>query len=221
MPMPNPQPTLPVETVTTDLEQLFISEQPAGILPENQNSNFGTLRKVLTDEMQIALDQITTLFANLFIATADTDGLTQWETELGLPNAAGSRPDARRRTDLGSHRSLALFTRTRRRLLVEKFITDTFGAPPEFSPGGISLVGGIPLASESSGSIDTLYNIIEDIPNFSYEVQISNSVDPDIPGLTRELLWMTPAHISFTITRFAVVTHGYGSSSYGTDFYGS
>jgi hypothetical protein len=199
MAIPNPQPTLPAEGVYTESERLFIAEEPLGLFPGNQNSNWGLLRGVLTDEIEIIVGQLNALFNEMFIETSSAL-LTNWEEQAGIPNGSGF-DDGHRRTSIESRRIRAPFTRTRRKELVERYIGDTFGTPASFDGSGISLVGGIPLHS-TTGVVTSFYSIIEDVENFSYEVQISNSVDPDITGLTRELAWMTPAHISFTITRY-------------------
>lgn len=196
---PNPQPVLPAEGPYTDTERLFISDEPPGLFPENQNSNWGTLRRVLTDEIEIAVGQLNDLYNEIFIETA-VGYLPNWEAEMGLPLGTGYS-DSRRRVSILSRRVRAPFTRTRRKNIVELFIQDTFGVPATFTSDGISFVDGIPLHSEPGG-VTSFYNIIENVENFSYEVQISNTVEPDLSGMTRELAWITPAHISFTITRF-------------------
>lgn len=196
--MPNPQPDLPVEGVYTDIELLMISEEPGGLFPENQNSNYGTLRKILSEPLQDAIDTLVMLLNELFISTAN-DFLGKWENELGLPDGSSLSVDARR-ARLSSRMTLGAFTRTRRKNIVESYIQATFGTPAQFSPGGLSLLGGIELHSES-GDVTSMYTITEDVENFSYNVNIVPTVDPDIANLTRDLEWLTPAHISFTITR--------------------
>lgn len=196
---PNTQPALPAEGIKTDLEQVFIDSQPRGLLPENQNSNFGLLRKTLVGELQIAADNLTSLFSEMFIQTA-SDFLGAWEDELGIPRASTGLSVASRRTRLLNRRRIGAFTRTRRRELVEAFIMATFGDVPEFTSSGIPLTsGGIILHSES-GAVTSFYTITEDSA-FHYTINIVPTVDPDIAGLTRELNWITPSHYSFTITR--------------------
>jgi hypothetical protein len=83
--------------------------------------------------------------------------------------------------------------------LIESYIGDTFGAPTEFGAGGIGLsAGGTTLYGESA-AVGTLYRVYEDIRNFAYAVWIKNTVTPDIASLTRELKWITPAHITMTL----------------------
>lgn len=199
MPFPNDQPTLPVEAALSETERLFISEEPPNLFPGNQNSNWGLIRKIITDQVEIARGYLDDLHNEMFVETS-SGLLPDWETQQGLP-VSTNLDDAHRRTAIASRVIQTPFTRTRRKNIVERFINDTFGTPASFSSGGISLSGGIALHSEF-GDVSSLYHIVENVENFSYEVQISNSVDPDLVGLERELLWFTPAHISFTITRF-------------------
>lgn len=199
-PMPNTQPILPAEGVPTDMEQLFISEQPANFFPTNQNSNFGALRKLITDELQGAIDQLLFLSDETFIKTS-TEYLGLWETEMGLPKNLAGMSTALRRTFLLNRRSIAPFTRTRRQLLVELFIEETFGQVVEFTIDGIPLdAGGIPLFDDP-GTVASLYSITENITNFSYVVWVDSGQDIDQAGLTRELAWITPSWISWSITR--------------------
>lgn len=199
MPFPSDQPALPVEGAFSEMERLFISEEPPGVFPPNQNSNWGLIRRIVTNQLEIARGQLDDLHNEMYVETA-SGLLADWETQQGLP-VSTNYDDAHRRTTVASRVMQTPFTRTRRKEIVERFINDTFGTPAEFSSGGISLSGGIALHSEP-GDVSSLYHIIENVENFSYEVQISNSVDPDLTGLERELTWFTPAHISFTITRF-------------------
>ena len=192
---PNPQPVLPVEGAYTETERLFIAEEPPSTFPANQHSNWGLLRRVLTDEIQIAVDDLNALFSEIFIDTASAY-LADWEREMGLP-VASNLPDASRRTTLASRRQRAPFTRSRIKALIERYITDTFGAPAEFGAGGIALTGaGVPLYAEA-GSVPTLYRVYEDVRNYAYYVWIKNTITPSA-ALLRELQWMTPAHITLT-----------------------
>lgn len=86
-------------------------------------------------------------------------------------------------------------------MIVEDFITDTFGSPVAFDPTGVPLSSdGVPLYGEY-GDVSTMYTITEDVENFSYTVNVIPSVDIDQAGLERELAYFTPSGISFTITR--------------------
>jgi hypothetical protein len=195
--MANPQPTLPAEGTYTDIERLFIAEEPPGLLPSNQNSNWGLFRRVISDELQEAVDELSALFSESFIDTASAY-LSDWEVQMGLPIST-NQTDAHRRSVLKSRRTRAPFTRSRIAALIESYVGDTFGAPTEFGAGGIGLsAGGTTLYGESA-AVGTLYRVYEDIRNFAYAVWIKNTVTPDIASLTRELKWITPAHITMTL----------------------
>lgn len=199
MPMPNSQPALPVEGPYNDVERVFIDEQPS-IWPKNQNSNLGTVRRVITQPLQDAIDQALDLWNQLFVSTA-SGYLGLWEADMGLPKATVGRTTAQRRTLVGFRMKKGPFTRTRRRMIVEDFITDTFGSPVAFDPTGVPLSSdGVPLYGEY-GDVSTMYTITEDVENFSYTVNVIPSVDIDQAGLERELAYFTPSGISFTITR--------------------
>lgn len=197
MPPPNPQPNLPAEQAFTDIELLWLDEQPGGLFPDNQNSNYGFLRRVISDELEEARVQLDELFNEMFPESASAY-LSLWEADFGLPNGSGVLTDAQRRTQILSRLLQAPFTNTRRRNLVERFITDTFGTPAAFTASGISLAGGIPLRA-AAGAVSSLYRIYENVKTYSYAVWILNTVNPDITSLTRELTWMTPSGITFTV----------------------
>jgi hypothetical protein len=198
MPIPN-QPTPPAEGAYNDIERLLISEQPNRLWPENQNSNFGMLRKVIADDLQAVIDMLSALYAEMFPETS-VAYLGRWERETGLPRGTGLGNDFRRLL-IHSRRQVGPFTRTRRREIVEAFIRETFGISTEILPAGIPLTaGGVTLYSETV-DVSTTYTITENITNFSYNVNIVPTVDPDMDSLVRELDHMTPAHISYTITR--------------------
>lgn len=196
MPSPNPQPDLGPEGTYTDVERVFISEQPRNLFPTNQNSNYGVLRKVITDQFQEAVDDTTALFNESFVETASVY-LGRWEDEAGLPVAPAGLSDASRRVRIASRRKTGAFTRERRNAIIERFISDTFGPPIEITSEGIALVeDGVPLYSEADSIVGT-YRVYEN--GRAYEVMIREDVTPDIPALTRELEWMTPACYSFDI----------------------
>lgn len=189
--MPNAQPVMPAEGVYTDIEELFISEQPPGLFPENQNSNFGTLRRVLTEPLQDAADQLTLMFNELFIDTSSAF-LSRWETEMDLPDSTGVLSDTDRRSRILARRERGAFTRSRLRRLIERHISATFGEPPLFSGAGLPFgAGGIVLHAEFA-PVTTLYRIYEDFRNFSFEVWIKNTVTPDLSSLNREITRISP-----------------------------
>lgn len=198
MSLPNAQPTLPVEGIPTDLEQVFITEQPTRLFPRNQNSNFGLFRKLISQELQEAADKLTELFNEEFIPTAD-GYLGRWEDQMGLPKAPTGYTVPRRRVSLLSRRGRAPFTKARVNSIIERFIMDTFGAGSDFGSTGLSLVTpGIPLFSGTTSLIGS-YRVYYNPLNYTYTVWIKNTITPDIAGLTRELNWITPGGIAFTI----------------------
>jgi hypothetical protein len=60
---------------------------------------------------------------------------------------------------------------------------------PLYNTGVAMTLDGIPLSGQS------IFTIIEDVSNFSYQVRILNTYALD-PALERELQWMTPAGIT-------------------------
>jgi hypothetical protein len=220
MALPNPQPNLPAEGSYSDMERLFIDEQPKGLWPSNQNSNLGALRKVLTDEMQIVIDKIGELYTELFINSAQ-GYLGRWEKEMGLPDGS-ALADSMRRILIESRRARGLFTRHRRNALVQLFIAQSFGDPTlllyegvPLLPGGVTMyaeyvdfevglvldAGGVNLGAGGVSMLGNMvFNIIENITGFSYDVRIIPSIAIDAASLARELAYYTPAGISFTVT---------------------
>jgi len=201
---PNAQPNLPAEAEYTDLEQLWISEQPKNLWPVNQNSNLGALRKVLTDRLQAGLTTLGELAQERFVETSAAEGyLGRWEAEVGLPVAPTGRTELARRQLVHGRLRKGPFTRTRRKEIVESYIEVTFGSPTELTPAGVPLTaGGTTLFSEG-GPVTSFYSIYENVPNFSYEIRILNTITPDLVSLTRELRYITPAWISFTVSSVA------------------
>lgn len=202
MPIPN-QPTLPAEGVYTDLEKLFIAEQPQNLWPTNQNSNFGLIRSIICAQAQKVVDKLTELYNELFIDTAN-GYLSVWENELNVPLGTGFSTE-HRRSVLASHRQIAPFTKTRRRIAVERFIQDTFGSAIQLTPAGVSMtVGGVPLQSDPA-DVTTLYRIYEDVRNFTWRVLISTSTTPDMVGLLRELKHINPAGLTLILSQVAEI----------------
>lgn len=191
------QPTLPAEAAYTDAEIAFIDLSPPGLWPDNQDSNFGQFRRVVTDITQACIDKVDRLSDEMFIATA-VDYLSLWEEMTGIPVAPVGKTDADRRVILTPQVRYGPFTRARLKAMVEKYLVLTFGAAASFTPSGIPLTaGGVPLFSGVS-SLTGAYRIYEDVRNFSYEVWVVSSLTPDIASLTKELNRVTPAGITVT-----------------------
>lgn len=197
------QPTLPPEGLYGEIERLFIEESPPGLWPENQDSNFGTIRRIITLPLQDASDEMTTIFNERFIDTA-VALLTLHENQVNLPAGNALKSLAQRRADIKTRKKKGAFTRVRRDNIIRDFINATYGTSLQLGPDGLVLdAGGLALFSDASGPYQALFRVYEDIRNFSYEVWIRNDVTPDLVGMLRELKRITPAGISFAITEKA------------------
>lgn len=213
------QPLLPPEENISDAERIFIAESPPGLWPENQDSNFGALRKVLTGPVQAQADLVDALFVEMFLAT--TNGyLALWEAEYGLPiNPPNFAVDFRRFLLMLRARK-GPWTRTFRAQIIEGMIRGTYGFALEITydgipipPEGLLFVSddvlpdftyGMPITPEglvlddSGVPLESSYYVIENIPGQSYHVGIRPDFAPDMDLLNRELARATPAGISFT-----------------------
>lgn len=194
------QPVLPPEVVFTEAELVFMDESPPGLFPENQNSNFGfVIRKIFSDLTQDISNWQSTLYNERFVETSSVF-LDQWEIEMGLPPNPVGIEIQQQRTTILTRIQRGPFTRARRDDIVRSYVGTTFGTPIQLTPPGVELVSaGVPIYGET-GDITTLYEIIEDIPNFHYTVWIASSNTPNLNSLTRELKRITPAGISFDLT---------------------
>jgi hypothetical protein len=191
---------IPPETAYTDIERDLIDNEPPGLFPGDQISVWGQVRKVFADYMQYNLaDVLNEWYMNLDPRTVGIGDVPEWEYMLDTPENSALSVE-RRRSFLASRREQGAFTRSRRRRLVESFITATFGPATDFTPDGLPFdASGITLYSGITSLAGT-YNIVENVPNFSYDVRILNTITIDTAGLTRELKRITPSGITFTIT---------------------
>lgn len=197
------QPSFSVIDAPTEAELVYIDEQPPGIFPDNPDSNFGIRRRIFTNQIQQVADQTTMLYNERFVVTSD-ELLDHHEFQMGLPVSPAGKTLAQRRAEAAARYTFGAFTRTKRREVVEKYITATFGSAPQLTPAGIALSpGGVPLYGDAN-DLTGLYAIVEDIEDFSYEVRIKNTITPDEDALRRELDRITPAHISYTISYVAI-----------------
>jgi len=213
-------PVLPPEVPYTEAEQRFMTNEPPGLWPENQNSIFGQLRRVLTDEVQANRDTTDLLSQEMFIRTAFTY-LSLWEEMLGaIVNPAG-KTVAQRRAVLLSRLRYGAFTRAQRDEIIADYVNATFGQPATFTLLGIPFgAGGIPLYGPLADAYQ-LFRVYENPAAFAYEVFIKNTNTPDIDALTRSLKRMTPAGIAFTIDNtlanilnYVKMVRGHGPSGY-------
>jgi hypothetical protein len=192
------QPSIGAEIAPLDAEISFMEESPPGLWPENQNSNLGLVRKVLSQQMQKGADQLTLTYQERFVSSSQ-QFLDEWEQDLGLPqNVTGASIEIRR-SRVNARRAKGAFTKTRREALLELFLQATIGTPIIFSPAGVAMTaGGLPLYGEG-GVLSTLYRIYDDPATFQYYIRIINTQTPDLAGLTRELKRITPAGITTNI----------------------
>jgi hypothetical protein len=192
------QPTLPPEGSFTEAEKIFMDESPPGLFPENQDSNFGfIIRKLFSDFIQDQVNWVTTLWSERFIESSELF-LDQWEIDYGLP--VSTALIEQRRAAILSRVQRGPFTRPRRDDIIRRYVETTFGTPISLTLDGVELVSaGVPIYGES-GDVEALFDVIENIPGFSYVVWIASTNTPDLVALTRELKRITPAGISFTIT---------------------
>lgn len=195
--------TIPAEGTYSDIERDFIDNELPGLFPQSQDSVWGQMRKLFAGDLQSLSDLLTQWYLNQDPSTVDINDIGNWEAELGIPYNAANRTLQQRQSFVQSRRQRGAFTRTRRRLLVESFISATFGAPITFTSDGLAFdSGGMPFYAETV-DLSTAYRIVENIPAFSYDVRILNTIAIDQPGLQRELERITPAHLTFTITLVA------------------
>lgn len=192
------QPTLPVEGTYTDAERAFIELSPPGLWPENQNSNFGQIRKVLTDIIQDCINEIDHLGEEMFVSTS-VEYLNLWENIARVPIAPAGMADAERRARIMPRLQYGPFTRARVRSIIEGYLSPTFGEALSLTPPGLSLLpGGLSLLSGVS-SFTGLYRVYEDVRNYAYAVWIKNTTTPNIAALLKELERINPAGISVSI----------------------
>ena len=198
-PTPN-QPTLPAEGAFSQAELIFLDESPPGLFPENQNSNFGyIIRKIFSDVAQDIANWQDILYNEHFVSTS-TRFLDQWEIEVGLPPNPPDISIELQRAAVLSRLQRGPFTRPRRDAIIAQYVETTFGNPIQLVPQGVAISSsGIPIYGES-GDVSSLFDVIENIPGFSYTVWIASTNTPNLTSLTRELKRITPAGISFTIT---------------------
>lgn len=192
-------PVVPPVAPFTDIERDFIDNEPPGLFPIDQTSYWGQIRKVQTDLLQDLADQMAQWYRNLDPNTVDESDISEWEFIEGLPVAPAGKSLEERRAAVISRRARGPLTRARRRAIVESFISSVVGPPLQLFPGGLALsAGGLQLFAEP-GAVTTKYEIVEDIPNYTYTVSVLTSAGIDEAGLTRELTRATPAGIDFDV----------------------
>lgn len=209
------QPALPAEGQYSEMERLFIEEQPKVVLPTNQNSNFGALRRTITDPFQESYEVIKALALELFISTAE-GYLGLWERDLGVPPNQAGLTIEQRRARLYNRIRKQPFTKARRKEVIDNYIISIQGTSVSLTPEGVPLTAdGVPLFSEPIPPGTPPYTITENVEDFSYTVTFNEALDINIADVTRDLEKITPAGINFTIgtggtstARAGVVTWG-------------
>lgn len=196
--------TLPPEGSYTPTELTWIDTEPAGLFPMGQDSFWGQMRKVFCDYMQTEMfDKLAVYYNNLDPRTCDEDDIANWEITYGVP-VDESKELLSRIAFIEARGQQGPFTRSRRRAIVEMFIRAVDGTPLMFfRPEGTPFtVDGIPFGADDF-DLSSAYEIVEDIPNFTYDVRVLESIGIDEPGLYRELKRITPAPIddNFTVTQ--------------------
>lgn len=184
------QPTLPAPVPFTEQELNFQDEEPPGIFPENQNSNWGLRRKIFSDMQKQVADQLEVLWLNTFVSSSTTY-LDRWEMSVGLPPNPANRDISGRQAAVLARLRKGHFSRPFRDSMIAASIQATFGDPVAFYPEGISLEGGIPLFAEKAPP-EQLFRVYEDVRNFSFEIWIKNTVDVDLTVLNREMKRVSP-----------------------------
>jgi Uncharacterised protein conserved in bacteria (DUF2313) len=189
-----PQPILPAETDFTDPELNFLDESPRQFFPENQDSNWGWKRKVFSDVMWELYSQFHLLYSEMFPSTAQ-EFLEDWERMVGLPPNPPNKSVGQRQQSVLNRLRGGPFTRTQRRLIVESYITATFGDSLQLLPPGIPMIVAGQKLYNDPGDVTQLYMILETVEQFKYEVRIKTGMAIDQIGLERDLRWYTPAGI--------------------------
>jgi hypothetical protein len=143
----------------TDLERSFYENEPPGLFPQNQDSYWGQLRKVLSDKLQEIADKLATFYLNQSAKTVDANDISEWETMLGIPVAGTGASLAARRTFVVARLERGPFTKTRVKSMVEFFIASTMGTSLSLTADGLSLdAAGLSLLDELT-SLAGLYSI--------------------------------------------------------------
>lgn len=204
------QPTLPNPVPLTDMEQAYLEDEPGGLFPPNQDSNFGQYRKILTETFQDVANQIELLLNENFVNTS-TEFLSFHEEEAGLPSLLGETIQYRQ-SRVRARIQKGMFTRSRRNAVIESFIAATAGSPAVIG-GGIPIGSGVALYSGTIGDPKNYYKVTEDIINFYYYVYIDESIGVDMMGLNTELERITPGGIGFQIFYWSGDKTGGGKSS--------
>jgi len=158
------QPTLPAEVAPSDAEFDFMEQEPGGLFPQNQDSNFGfIIRKIWCDRTQNIADEQALMYNEKFPETS-VQFLDVHEQQYGLPVAPTTLTIDQRRSAVLNRIRVGPFTNARRSAIVESYITATFGTSVQLLPPGVPIVSGGILLYGEPGDVSTLYAIRENQP---------------------------------------------------------
>jgi len=195
------QPAIDAGDVYTDAEKNFLDETPPNLFPENHESNWGFKRKVFSDVVQDAIDQLDVIYKERFADTT-VDFIDEWEEQMGVPVNQAAFDMSVRRAIIQSRLKKGVYTRAKRDEIVREFVKAIAGGEPlQLTPDGLALsTGGLPLFNEPADA-DTLFRVYDNPENYSYEVWIRSDIYPSVKSaaLSRELTHFTPSGISFTM----------------------
>lgn len=198
MPTPFPQPTLPAEVEWTTAEQNFRDEEPRRLFPENQDSNWGLVRKTFSDVMDDIHDKLHTIYTEMFPQTAVLF-LDEWEFMVGLPRNPANKTIEQRRAAVIARLRAGPFTRQWRYDIVNSYISPIFGESIKLYPPGVPLVpDGVPIFNDFVPG--PYFRIDETVEDFYYEIKILDTVvGVDEEGLTATLNYLQYAGLHFAI----------------------
>lgn len=192
-----PQPILPLEEQFTDAEFIFRDDEPRRLFPENQDSNWGLLRKIFSDVIDDVHKQLETIYIEMFPQTS-VEFLDEWERIAGLPRNPAGKTISERRSAVMARLQQGPFTRSRRYKLVKDFIDPTFGEAIRILPEGVALVPeGVPIYNDTP--IGEYFRIIETVELFYYEIQILRPISIDELGLRNALTYIQYSGLHFQI----------------------
>lgn len=196
---------LPDEDLYYDIERDLIDNEPPGLFPEDQFSYWGQVRHVFAEHLQLNIaNALAQWYINLDPRTVNVADMPEWEEMLGIPaipaDYVSGVPEAYRRATILTRYEKGPFTRTRRDRVIEQYINATFAESLSFGTDGIAMdSAGRPLYADTI-ALKSSYRVYEDVRNFAYEVQILNTITPDVAVMLRELKRITPAPTSANIT---------------------
>jgi len=191
-------PTVPAEGIFTDVERSFIENSPDGYWPDNQDSNFGQIRRVTTDPLQECVDFLAILHFEMFVQTASRY-LDLWEELANVPVDPTGLTIADRRALVLAVLRKGPFTRARRDALINTYVQIGFGQPIMLVPEGVPIpVEGLPLYDEFDPSSPP-FRVVETVEDYYYSIRIRNGTSVNAQGLADALTYLQYAGLHFTV----------------------